>query len=346
MMQLCEKGRNPNYFELFQLASLIHSSFVPLPDKMDTKTWIAFLRRMVDAKNEYEFQGINKKNPIFFTLVLNMFSPIFLGLYYGDDKVPTLWWFICVLTLVTICFILGIIEASLINEYRYTQEQVVKEMQLAFKCSGYSAEILFAKCCGFESRYVRFTPITERETERLKVLVKEFNDLYNVQKDEAKNKRYDLALWKPLEGQWEQENHFCFGKITKRWLFNGIESKDTFHCQHESGICAIQCVYNLEGNLLLPDSNPSLYSEIFRLDGNFKKNVAFYRFGRYQIWKVEGSTCMQYKFEGNILPVNRMSNSTFWSSLDPINVYHNVVKENADNEIDIETNPLVYAQVV
>lgn len=60
---------------------------------------------------------------------------------------------------------------------------------------------------------------------------------------------------------------------------------------------------------------------------------------------------MQYKFEGDVLPLNRMINKTCWSTLEPTNVYQKVLKENADDEIDIEidiieTKPLVHAQVV
>lgn len=165
----CERRRNPNFYEISTLANLIHSSFVPLPENMDTKTWITFLRRMADAKNEYKFQA-NERKPWIYVIIAPYMFLLLSGFSY-DNKVPPLWWFICVLTLpVPMYFILGKIGDSLDSiekEFKTLQEKIVKEMQLAFKCSGYSAELLVSKCCGFARRYVRFAPITEIETERL-----------------------------------------------------------------------------------------------------------------------------------------------------------------------------------
>lgn len=171
-----------------------------------------------------------------------------------------------------------------------------------------------------------FTKISESETESTKVLVNDFHSAYKSQKDEAKNQPYYPACWKPLEGQWEQ-----VGKMKTKLLFNGIESEDTL-------IVGIPCTsiptyqkisYHLEGNLLLSDLNPLQSSEIFRLAGNYKSD-AFYRVGCYQIWKVEGSTCMLFK-----LSENDMMSTMFWSTQEPISVYHKVANA------DVEKNPTV-----
>lgn len=87
--------------------------------------------------------------------------------------------------------------------------------------------------------------------------------------------------------------------------------------------------YHLKGNLLLSDLNPLQYSEIFRLAGNYKSD-AFYRAGCYQIWKVEGSTCMIFKLS----EIDMMS-TMFWSTQETISVYHKVANA------DFEKNPTV-----
>ncbi|GFH50107.1 predicted protein [Chaetoceros tenuissimus] len=203
----CGRGRRPNYFELFHLANLVHNSFVPLPENMNHNTWIVFLCRMVDAKKHFQFQAYKTIPVILPYMFLLLVVPAFMNLcddmkkQNNCNEEPPLWWFICVLTLpVPMIFILNKIGEGPTKEYKDTQEQVLKQMQLEFNCCGYSAELIAVKVCGCENRYVRFSPISESETERVKILVKEFKDVFIAQKNEEKNKPYEPASWKPLEG--------------------------------------------------------------------------------------------------------------------------------------------------
>ena len=217
------------------------------------------------------------------------------------------------------------------KEYGTNQERVVKDMQLAFKCSGYSAEFVVVQCCGVTSRYIRFTKISESETASTKFLMNDFHSAYKSQKDEAKNQPYDPAYWKPLEGQWEEKNRFGLGKVTHSWCFYRTESADAFSSRSECNFHTIACAfipnrklsYHLEGNLLLSDDATPIVSKIFRLNGN-DNSVAFYRVGCSQIWRIEGSSCMQFNFEGNLVSENDMMSTSFWSFQEPMNVYHKV----------------------
>jgi len=251
------------------------------------------------------------------------------------DNEPPLWWDICIwVVVVPIILILERMKKMLeapTKAYRKSQEKLVKNMQLAFKCSGYLAEFVVVECCGVTSRYVRFTPISKSETDHIKALMNDFQGVYIAQKDKAKSKPYDPASWKPLEGRWEEKNRFGVGKVTHGWLFNRTESADAFRSQYECNFHTIPCAftpkrklsYHLEGNLVLADDATSIATEIFRINGN-DNSVAYYRVGCYQIWKIEGSTCMQFNFEGNFVSENDMVSTSFWSSQDPMKVYSKV----------------------
>lgn len=333
-----------NVYRSILMEKSIHSW--PLPENMDQDTWIRFLRRMADAWKTCCLQEQTFK-PWEIIIFGSLCTLLFLSFFFMDlchdskkqencNKNPPLWWIICMSAVVVSIVLLlkrmkKVFEAYT-KEFRKSQEIVVMGMQLAFKCSGYSAEFIIVQCCGVTRRYIRFTPISESETERSKILAKDYQDAYKSQKDEAKNQRYDPAYWQPLEGQWEEKNRFGLGKVTHKWIFKRTASADTFHSQYECNFHTIACAfmpskklsYHLEGNLLLSDDvTPSLPSEIFRLGGN-DYSVAFYRVGCSQIWKVEGSTCMQYKLEGRIVSEDDIISTSFWSTQEPIAIYHKV----------------------
>ncbi|GFH50111.1 predicted protein [Chaetoceros tenuissimus] len=373
------KGR-PNYVEIYRLIDLFKSIeserfrswySIPIPENMDQDDWMRFLRRMADAQETYALEG-KTYDVLIFLIVLSSALPVFVPFLIGwcdnetkiqgkCSKEPPLWWNMLFGALaLSWCrffekpvsyIVIKVLEAPK-KIWRKSQEKVVKDMQLAFKCSGYSAEIVLAQCCGVTSRfrYIRFSPITKSEREHFKSRNKDFQDVYNLQKDEAKNKPYDPAYWKPLEGEWEETNRFGLGKITHRWIFNRTQLPDALRSHYEckfhtiafSSIPSKRSLYHLEGhhsNLLLSDDATStLPSEIFRLAGN-DNSVVFYRVGCYQIWKVEGSICMQFNLEGNLVLENDMVSTSFWSSQEPTNVYRKVTNT------DVETNPMAYGQL-